>query len=78
MISLQTLLLEAGLALDQLLDHGVVVVVLDIKMLLDEARREVVVDCVADDHHVVEVLGSVEFVVEQKITYDCTLPCFHR
>eukprot|EP01043_Picozoa_sp_COSAG02_P015407 COSAG02_NODE_657_length_18797_cov_34.071238_11_plen_144_part_00 len=57
------LLLVAHLALDQHVDHVVIVVVFDIKMLTDEAGGLVIVDGIANHEHVVEVLVPVEVLL---------------
>ena len=67
------LLLVADLAVDQPVDHRVVVVVLDVEVLLDEARGHVVVDRVGDDVHVVEVLVAVEALVQEQVVDDGAL-----
>jgi hypothetical protein len=58
-------LLQCPTSCDEAVDHRVVIMVLHVEVLLDEARRHVVVDRVGYHQHVVEILWTKEVLVQQ-------------
>ena len=72
------LLLVAGLPLHQVIDHLVRVVVFAVKVLLHEATCLIVIYCVGNDEHVIEVLVTIKALVEQQVGDDGALARLDR